>query len=74
MTKIEDMTVDELEDRLADYEQWGWKTHSEAAKARLNKLERTDKEELDVPEELGGEPPDGWEAAHLRCSSVGFKE
>jgi predicted GIY-YIG superfamily endonuclease len=72
-----DMTVEELEDRLADYEQWGWKTHAEEAEARLKQIERTDKEgssteELSYEERLSQANMTGSE--DLRCDSITLHE
>ena len=37
MTGYEDMTVEELESRLEDYQQWGWSSNKAAIEEELEK-------------------------------------
>lgn len=65
---FENLSAEELEERIEWYEDRGWESNLEAAKERLHQVkEDVDSEEMDVPEELK-EAPEGMEAAHLRCS------
>jgi len=74
---FENLSVDELEERIAWYDKKSWKSHSEAAKARLKQLERTDREgssteELSYEERLSQANMTGSE--DLRCDSITLHE